>query len=490
MRVPALYILVAIGLSGCAPAADPARPPDLVVVSLDTLRADRLGAYGNRDGLTPSLDRFASEAVLFEHAYTQATNTGPAHASLFTSRYASEQDAGVRKPAIAPETKTLAEVLDAYGWDTAAFVGGGDLAPEMGIGRGFGTWSSKVDFGSLWHTTPLALSWLDQRPAGAAPSLLFVHGYDVHMPYLKPTPFGYTRADKDAVGPGQDAVRSTTERMLDGWFHGGMSGLMHAETSEVRPRSPDARARTLAVARTDRVPPREAAATDLALVRGVYDGSVTYADAMFGLLMAGLQDRGVLDRSVVVVLSDHGEQLGEDGVFHHSWGVSDAEAHVVLMVRLPGGAEGGRRVTGQVGLIDVMPTLLELVGAAPPARIHGQSFAAGLRGEPFAGRPVAWTQGGRDFMLLGARTPAGRLVYSGMPARSPVAAELVETAALPGPSFTAHGSLDAAAQGALRGEMAPWLRTLSPAPAQQDDATLPDALRASLRAHGYWDVQP
>jgi arylsulfatase len=479
-------------LAGCAFAQEPPPPPavaPIVLVSLDTLRADRLGCYGDRDGLTPSLDRFAAQGILFEQAYSQATTTAPSHASLFTSRYPTEQQAADRKPAITPAMKTLAEVLGAYGWDTAAFVAGGDLAPEMGIGRGFATYESAVDFASLWHTAPLALAWLDAHAGDASPWLLFVHGYDAHVPYLKPAPFGYAYADPTRQGPGQEAARTSTERIMDGWLHPDMGALFGVSGDDVRPRSPAARQKLLDVSRAAGRNLQRVNEDDLRLVRAVYDGGVAYADAQFGLLMAGLQDRGVLDRAVVVVFGDHGEQLGEDGLFQHCCGVSDGETHVPLLVRLPGGKNGGRRVSGLVELVDVMPTLVELAGAVPPAGIHGHSFAAALRGEPFTGRPVAYTEGGLGMRMLGARTAAGRLTYAGGPMASAITPELIETAALPGPSFTSTDALPPAAQAELRTGMAVWLRTLSPAPEEQA-TVLPDRLRASLQAHGYWEVTP
>lgn len=482
-----MRLLLPLACLACARAQQPAAPPPILLVSLDTLRADRLGCYGNPDGLTPSLDRFASEAVLFEHAYSQTTTTAPSHASLFTSRYPSEQEAADRKPAFG-EMKTLAEVFGVYGWPTAGVVAGGDLAPEMGVGRGFDAWESPLDFASLWHTVPIALAWLDARD-GVAPWFLFVHGYDAHARYLKPSPFGYAIADATATGPGQEAVRSSTDRLVDGWLHADASALPRFSGTEARPRSPEARARLLEAARAhgDRLQPVSDA--DVELVRDVYDGAVAYGDIQFGLLMAGLHDRGILDRAVVIVLADHGEQLGEDGVFNHCCGVDDTETHVPLLVRLPRGEGGGRRIAGLVELVDVAPTVLELAGLTPPAGMRGVSLVPALRGEPFEGRAVAWTQGGMSMRMVTGRTLTGRLTYAGAPASSPLAPEFIETAALPGPSFVATPGLDASSQATIRTEMAAWLRTLSPAP-REEHAPLPEALRRSLQEHGYFEVAP
>ncbi len=497
MRHPRPLLLLVPLAVGCAAAADtPTERPPIVLVSLDTVRADRLGAYGNPDGLTPSLDAFASEAVLFENAYSQATTTAPSHASLFTSRYPVEQDVGSVKPAITPGMPTLAEVLTVYGWDSAAFVAGGELSPEMGIGRGFGSWEASVNFASLWHTAPPALAWLDTR-TGPAPWLLFVHGYDAHVRYLKPAPYGYAHADAAYQGLAQDAVhgdgpeRAATERFIDGRLHHDLRAVSQIAAQEVRPRGAAGKARLLAEASV-RGPLPSARASDLALLRGAYDGAIGYVDAQFGLFMAGLNTRGLLDEAIVIVFADHGEQLGEDGIFNHCCNVGAAESHVPLMVRLPKGEGGGRRVTEVVELVDVMPTVLDLAGAVSPVDVRGRSFAAALRGEPFTGRSAAFTTGGMGMRMLGASTASGRLVYSGVPLFAPVAPEVVETAALPGPSFSiAPGpdgrSPDATAQAALRTDMAAWLRTLT-IPTDPTGEALSAPLRGALREHGYWEV--
>lgn len=478
-----VYHLAVFLLLACNTApVSTSSPPPVVLVSLDTFRADRLGVLGNPDGLTPSLDRFASESVVFERAYAQSTTTSSSHASFFTSRYPTEQNNGSAVPEIAPEMATLAEVVTSYGWSTAAFVAGGHLAPEIGVGRGFALWNAVKDFGSLWHTVPPALAWLDEHPV--EPYLLFVHGYDAHMPYLKPDPFGFGSVGVHYMGAGQAAARRSTDLIRDDWF-------FHDETTastfdaDPRPRSPETRARLAAIAQRGAADPFTE--EDARYVAGVYDGGVAWADMMFGVFMAELAERGVLDEAIVVVFSDHGEQLWEDGLFQHSVGASDPEAHVVLMVRMPGGIRVGR-VSDKVELIDVMPTLLELAGMVAPAGIHGRSFASALRGEPFTGRAVAWTQGGIGTRVLAARTDAGRLVYDGVPLRLPYAPAIIGAAGLPGPSFhVADGALDAAEQERLRGEMVAFLGGLSRA--EGDGRALSPGLASELRAHGYWDAK-
>jgi arylsulfatase A-like enzyme len=469
-------------MGGCG---DTDGPPSIVLISLDTFRGDRLGAFGNPDGLTPNLDAFAKEAVVFDHVYSQAVQTNPSHTSLFTSHYPSEEvdtDGGTHVP---DEMPLLAQLLSLYDYHTGAFVGGGDLSPYRGLDKGFDVYESTSDFGSLYHSGPKALAWLatlsDDRPFFA-----FIHGYDTHSRYLKPTPYGYAYSDARTSGVAQDAVRTATERIVDGVVYPDASALMTAYAQLLRPRSPEGRARFAAMwpGEKDTITP-----DDRALVEDVYDGAVSYADTMFGLLVAALQDRGVLDDAYVILLSDHGEGLGEHGLFGHCCEADEEETHVPLLVRAPGGAGGGRRVTGFVELVDVMPTILELAGATAPAGIQGHSLAPALRGEPFEGRPYAFTEGSELMRLVTMRGPAGRLTFTGLSVNSPLLPDVVAAARLDGPAFTTTEGMPDATRAAMRADLVAWLRrltTLGTAPA--DRGEMPAALRQSLRDHGYWEV--
>ncbi len=478
--------VLAAGLVGCAPAA-PAGPPDIVLVSLDTFRADRVGAYGNPDGLTPNLDRFAQEAVVFTRAYAQSTTTGPSHASMFTSRYPSEIAGTGRAPAIPEDVYTLPEVLGTYGYQTGARVAGGDLDPAIGPTRGFDSYETAVDFGSLWHTLPMATAWLDAADA-AKPLFLFLHGYDAHPTYLKPTPYGLISAKEHPIAPSQAQLLNGTERVLDGHWHPTFDILDEVAKGMLRPRSKEGRAAFAARVAASPEPMPTVSAADEALIRSVYDGAVSYADTQFGLLLARLEARGRLDDTVIVVMGDHGEALGEDGLFHRCCSLDDNVTHVPLMVRLPAGEGGGRKVGAVVELVDLMPTLLELVNATVPAGVKGISLVPALRGEPFEGRRSALTQGGDATRMYSVRSASGRLTYTGVPAVSDVLADVVEAAQLPGPAFEAAAGTDAAEQVALRSELVRELRTLTPSELQEAVA-LPPELRDALRAKGYWDAQ-
>jgi hypothetical protein len=261
--------LLGLGLVACQPAPRPG-PPSVVLVSMDTLRRDRLGAYGNPDGLTPNLDRFASEAVLFEDAWAVSNETLFSHAALFTSRYATETGPIFDDYALCDQPPTLAAVLGLYGYQTGAAVAGGHLLEVFGLGRGFDEYRVGGSWASLYHTVPLALDWLDRRDA-AQPFFLFVHGYDTHQRYLKPGPWGLAHTDPGYEGPGDDATRQQmgTLHVVDDWFFPPEVPGVH-DLHALRVRGQDQRQRNGFLARDPRVGAKPMQPQDHAYIAGVY----------------------------------------------------------------------------------------------------------------------------------------------------------------------------------------------------------------------------
>ena len=477
-----------LALTGCTARAERREgPPSVVLVSLDTLRADHVGVYGYADALTPNLDAFAKEAVVFERAFSQASQTAPSHASVFTGVYPSELAGSDTDATIITDHPMLAQVLQIYGFQTGAAVAGGHLSPQRGLNLGFDSYRPSRDFGSLYHTRPMAISWLDKRDP-QRPFFLFVHGYDAHPRYLKPTPYGYIHADVEYRGRGREAVFTASQRIVDHTLFPEFGVLMTEYQTALRPRSPAGRELLQKKAFHDQKPLTVSAA-DLQYVSQIYDGAVSYVDAMLGELMADLQDRGVLDEAYVIIMSDHGEQLGEDGVFWHGLGLDDEETHVVLMVRQPGGVGGGRRIAGMAELVDILPTVTELTGATAPAGIDGRSFASALRGEPWEGRAYVHAQSTRTSRMVSVRGESGRLTYTGLVPSSPLLADVIEVAQMNGPGLIASDGLSPPEQEALRTEMLRWIRDLQPPMAVEVPALSAD-LKKSLRAAGYWDASP
>ena len=463
-------------LLACTPAE---HPPSIVLISLDTLRADRVGALGNPDGLTPNLDQLAAEGSIFTAAYSQAPETLFSHAALLTSRYPSELGRMSYSEALPTQIPTLPEVLSVYGYRTGAAVGGVHLTAAYGFDRGFDRFAQPTgEPGSFFHTLPLALEWLDSLD-GEKPFMLLVHSYDTHSRYLKPPPFGYALADQDYDGAGQRVVqqKGATERVYAGRL------LLDASLEVVMP----IHALRLQEHGQWPLPPgwsrlkkRKLTDRDFDHVRSVYDGAVAYADAWVGLLMTGLEERGLLEHTVVVAFSDHGEHLGEEGIIGHRYFLDDTALQVPLIVRLPGGARGGQRIDTPVGLIDLAPTLLEAAGATPPAGQQGRSLWGALHGQPLPAQEAIFSEG--MFGMISARTPAGRLTFSGVSAASPYLPALLATAPLSGPSFS--GTLPEADRPAARQALQRWRATLSPAPSAR--APISDAQREILQQNGYW----
>lgn len=292
------------------------RALNVVVVTADTLSADKLGCYGNPDIETPHLDRLAASGVLFENAVTTSPITLPAHASLFTGTYPIHH--GVRDNGgyyLEPEHRTLAESLKEQGYATGAFVGAFVLDSRWGLDQGFDRYFddfdlSRVDDATLGSISrpgeevlEEAISWMDSTRD--APFFAWIHLFDPHQPYDPPEPFRTRYRDHP-------------------W--------------------------------------------------GAYDGEVAYVDSLVGKLTEWLDSRNLMDSTVIVFVGDHGESLGEHGELTHGFFVYDATMHVPFILRAPYSGLAGRRVEARVRTIDVMPTVLELVGIDEAAGHHGASL--------------------------------------------------------------------------------------------------------------------
>ncbi len=339
--------------------------PNVLIVSIDTLRADRVGRKDARgQSLTPNLDAFAANAAIYTSAWSQANETLYSHAALFTGRYASELGPIDYTRFTIAGAPTLASTLHAAGYRTEAVVAGGHLAPEFGLDVGFDRYASGRDFGSFQQTVPLALDRLDLIDAGDAPWLLFVHGYDVHAPYVNWGPLFRSETPK--------YTGSLLEASLVPWSFEQI--LRGARYPNFRPSLVDRGDRTIldasifdALESYATAHPEDAVpltGDDVAYVRGMYDASVRYADYQVGVLLDELTSRGLDQSTIVVILSDHGEDLLEHGHVNHRLSLHDENLHVPLMMRGPGVVPGV--TTTPVALVDVLPTVAGLLGVAPP----------------------------------------------------------------------------------------------------------------------------
>jgi arylsulfatase A-like enzyme/Tfp pilus assembly protein PilF len=297
------------------PPASTARP-NIIVITLDTTRADRMGFLGSTRGLTPNLDALAKQSVVFSRAYAQVPLTTPSHANIFTGTYPQFNHLNFMGQPLAADLPYLPDLLKHHGYKTAAFVGSMIIDSKnpvaAGFGRGFETYDAPFHnrvkgedrYKSVERRAEAvvdsALRWLNTHRQG--PFFIWVHCYDAHAPYDPPEPYKTRYASEP------------------------------------------------------------------------YDGEIAYTDSAMGKLFAGLRARGLYDGAVIAVMADHGEALGEHGEHHHGIFLYDETIHVPLLFKLPGQRFGGKRADGRVRLVDVAPTILEAAGATVPAAMQGESL--------------------------------------------------------------------------------------------------------------------
>ncbi len=291
-------------------------PRNLILVSIDTLRADHLGSYGYGRETSPNLDRLARRSVVFRQAVAQAPTTLPSHAVLFTSRYWSGNPLPGEFPPVPEEWLTLAELLKVRGFATWGFVDGGYMGRRFGFSQGFDSFDDRpLHIAGILHNVE---RWLDTHEADRF--FLLVHCYDVHSPYQPPPPFNV---------------------MFDGDYRGNFV--------------PTAKNLEDIVQRRQTLTPE-----DLQHVVALYDGGIRYTDEQLGRFFDSLERRGLLGSSLLVVLSDHGEEFLEHGSMLHWQMHFSPNLHVPLIIAAPGLAP--RSIEGPIELADFVPTVLELLG--------------------------------------------------------------------------------------------------------------------------------
>ena len=388
---PALCLALCIGLAGACADARPG--PNVLLISIDTLRPDHLGCYGYGRETSPAIDRLAREGVLFENHISSTSWTLPAHAALFTGLADSVHGCvDATGTALAPGFTTLAERFQGGGWTTAGFFAGPYLHPAFGLAQGFEHYEdcssvADLDAGEVdeWAmdagvmrashtgiTNPRVLAavreWMEGRDA-ERPFFAFVHFWDVHFDFTPPAPY-------------------------DTMFDPGYTGSITGEGFFFDPRI-DAS-----------LPER-----DLQHLRALYDGEIRWTDAHVDELLGDLERLGLAEETVVVLTSDHGTEFFEHGGKAHRTTLYDELIRIPLIVRWPGELPGGRRVAEQTRAIDVAPTLLELAGLPPLAHGMGASLVGLARGEPldFDNSAVSELSSvGRD--LRSVRTREGKVL--------------------------------------------------------------------------------
>jgi arylsulfatase len=362
-------VAIVVVLASCAGGA-PEPPRNVIFIVIDAFRADHMGALGYGRGTTPNLDEFASRGLLFTRAYSAASWTLPSLASYMTSVYPAVH--GVRRPPNAPdhlalprEFLTLAESLRANGLRTASITSQPWMSKAMGLVQGFDearAVSHASAPGEAGILTKELIAWLRQNRE--SPFFLYAHFMGPHSPYDVPSEFTgrYTGG------------RPVPETVAE--FH----RLYEFESEAVAYQEIVDRAREGGL-----VP------ADVEYMRDEYDEKLAYTDARVGELLDELETLGLLDDSIVLVTADHGEAFYEHGTIFHGQHIHEELVRVPLIIHLPGELAKPARIDEVVELIDLYPTIHELLGIPVPVAIQGRSLIPVLEGG--AGDGVAFAEG-------------------------------------------------------------------------------------------------
>ncbi len=370
-RALALAGLAILSLAAALPAAAQTLAPDcldcnLILISLSNIGADRMSLYGYRRKTTPHLDRWAEEALVFENAFTPASWTLPVGVSLFTSLqpYAHQVLHRDLRNALSPDLKTLPEILRDHGYRTAAFTGGLDYFTGFSHMRGFQDTVDNEDFSEFKTTIPQAKAWLAKN--SSRKFMLFLHGYDAHCPYYPAPEYQGLFTDpkaKSSLADPKSCIRifasPEPEQKFGPAFKAGACGGLRTNCSP----GPEVPLTSL----------------DMDYLSDMYDEKLVEVDALVGGFLESL-DAKLLEKTIVVVFSDHGEMFAKHGRFGRVGNIRgtlyDDVTHVPLLMRFPNGPR--RWVSGLAQLIDVMPTVLQELGLEMPRQRQGAALLPAL----------------------------------------------------------------------------------------------------------------
>ena len=372
-------IAMALILCGCPGASKESaqaakQPPraagtrlNVLLVTIDTLRADHLGAYGYVRRTSPHIDALARRATLFEQAFTYWPKTRGSFVALMTGRRASQTGYSKTHPLLLGSNPTLASVLKDASYDTVAAVDNANLAASLGMAKGFRryreTWEEpalKTEMDRTRAITESGLQFLQDASADR-PFLLWLHYVNPHAPYAPPAPFDTAFLDaKAAEGPSLPVVTSVHGGIPHQWAVPGKNRLGYYVAQ--------------------------------------YDGEIATVDEQVGRVLDGLATSAVKDTTVVVLTSDHGESLGEhDYYFDHGENVFDPSLRIPLLVAMPG-ARKAQRTDVLASTLDLVPTILDAVKVSYPPDLAGQSLLPAVQGQDLPGRTRLFGQNERNLV--------------------------------------------------------------------------------------------
>lgn len=362
----------------------PEDAPNVLLITMDTSRADHFSAYGQDLAKTPHFDRMASEGALVETATAQIPVTGPSHTTLLSGQPPWQHGALLNGVAVNSSLAMMAESLRAQGWRTGAFVSAYVLDGDLGFSRGFEVYDDDFSWLQGWsdtlpgrflsaatrrfspdhvlerrggRTVDQALAWLEPTVKDPRPFFGWVHLFDPHGPYEPPPPWDTAYYEGDPRDPAHTSMQQVGE--VAGYLKPSLEGI-----------------------------------TDLDWVLAQYAGEISYTDAQLGRLLDALDSLGVAQRTLVIVVGDHGESLTEHGVwFNHGDDLFAPSTQVPMALRFPGWIPEGQVVRGPVEVTDVALTIYDLLGVDPPssAQREGAGFSLGdaLLHGTFTGRAEA-----------------------------------------------------------------------------------------------------
>ncbi|GIW41690.1 MAG: hypothetical protein KatS3mg076_2267 [Candidatus Binatia bacterium] len=339
--------------------ADPhgALAKNVVLISIDSLRADRLGCYGNANPTSPTMDMLARDGVRFANCMSTTSWTAPAHMSMLTGLDVLAHGVITDHDVLPEGIPTLAGVLAAAGFATGGIVSAPFVSSRFGFARGFAHYDDETipaptSFDALKdepapQVTELALKWLAQNDSRRF--FLFLHYWDVHYDYIPPPPY---------------------DRMFDPTYEGTVTGKNFFHDKSINKRMPK---------------------RDLEHLLALYDGEIRWVDDHLARLVSYLKERGIFDETAIFVTADHGDEFFEHGFKGHGRTLYREVTHIPLIVRAPG-VRGGRVVDDPVSLVDLAPTILDLLGVDHPPGFNGTSLLPALSGRALPPRPgvQAW----------------------------------------------------------------------------------------------------
>lgn len=308
---------------------------NVLLISLDTLRADHLGLYGNPNATSPAIDRFASRAAVFEEAVAESSWTLPSHMTMLTGRHPLSHGVNDQDQELSRTSRFLAEILRERGYRTFAMTGGGYVEKRR-FERGFDVFrTTRAPFAQVLEA---ARSWIGASTPDK-PWFAFLHTYDIHCPYDPPEPYRSM-----FVPPGPEPLSPPMRGSQE-------MGLCR----KYRDLAPD----------------------QVRYVSGAYDGDIRWVDDALASFLEFLEREKLLENTVVILTSDHGEELFEHGGGDHGTGLFREQLMVPLVIAAPDAY--ARRIGGLVGLADIVPTALELAGQPVPPGLDGRSLAPTIR---------------------------------------------------------------------------------------------------------------